>query len=439
MTLNYRLDGPENGVPLVLGPSLGCSLHVWDGVVDELTRAHRVLRFDLPGHGESPTVPGATTIDALAALVLEAADRAGFDSFHYAGVSIGGAIGASLALTRPERVVSLAMVCSSARFGEPAAWRERAANVRANGTAVMVEATASRWFAGEPGPLGARLLADLAAADDEGYAACCEALAAYDVRAELPRLTLPVLIVGGKADPATPSPHARELADAIPSATLLELPAAAHLAPVDRPAPLASALLTHLTPASSAHPAPAQLTPIAPASSAPLADPSPQADASASPQGTVAASSPQVRSGVSSRKAASPSPGGVGNELYSVGMGVRREVLGDAHVDRANARMTEFTREFQGFITRYAWGEIWTRPGLDRRTRSAITLTALIARGHEEELAMHVRAAVTNGLSADEIKEVLLQSAVYCGVPAANSAFAVAQRVLDALSAEETS
>jgi 4-carboxymuconolactone decarboxylase len=112
------------------------------------------------------------------------------------------------------------------------------------------------------------------------------------------------------------------------------------------------------------------------------------------------------------------------------GMRVRREVLGDAHVDRAEARKTDFTADFQDFITRYAWGEIWTRPLLDRRTRSCITLTALVAGGHLEELAMPVRAAIRNGLSADEIKEVLLQTAVYCGVPAANSAFAVAQRVL---------
>jgi 4-carboxymuconolactone decarboxylase len=114
----------------------------------------------------------------------------------------------------------------------------------------------------------------------------------------------------------------------------------------------------------------------------------------------------------------------------SEGMRVRREVLGDAHVDRAEARRTGFTADFQDFITRYAWGEIWTRPLLDRRTRSCITLTALVAGGHLEELALHVRGALRNGLSADEIKEVLLQTAVYCGVPAANSAFAVAQRVL---------
>ena len=113
------------------------------------------------------------------------------------------------------------------------------------------------------------------------------------------------------------------------------------------------------------------------------------------------------------------------------GMKVRREVLGDEHVDRAIARTTEFTADFQDLITRYAWGEIWTRPGLDRPMRSAITLTALVALGRFDELAMHVRAARRNGLSDDEIKEVLLQTAIYCGIPAANSAFAVASRVLD--------
>jgi 4-carboxymuconolactone decarboxylase len=118
-------------------------------------------------------------------------------------------------------------------------------------------------------------------------------------------------------------------------------------------------------------------------------------------------------------------------DAHERGMRNRREVLGDAHVDAAIERTSDFTADFQDFITRYAWGEIWDRPGLDRRTRSAITLTALIAAGRFDELEMHVRAALRNGLSEDEIKEVLLQSAIYCGVPAANSAFAVAQKVLE--------
>jgi 4-carboxymuconolactone decarboxylase len=121
----------------------------------------------------------------------------------------------------------------------------------------------------------------------------------------------------------------------------------------------------------------------------------------------------------------------VSESAHERGMKVRREVLGDEHVDRAVEHTTAFTTEFQDLITRYAWGEIWTRPGLDRRTRSAITLTALIALGRFDELGIHVRAARRNGLTDDEIKEVLLQSAIYCGVPAANSAFAVASRVLE--------
>ena len=116
---------------------------------------------------------------------------------------------------------------------------------------------------------------------------------------------------------------------------------------------------------------------------------------------------------------------------YDEGMRIRREVLGDEHVDTATQRATEFTKDFQELITRYAWGEIWARPGLDRKTRSCITLTALVALGRDHELAMHVRAALRNGLTPDEIGEVLLQTAVYCGVPAANSAFAIARRVLE--------
>ena len=118
------------------------------------------------------------------------------------------------------------------------------------------------------------------------------------------------------------------------------------------------------------------------------------------------------------------------DDAYERGMRIRREVLGDEHVDRS-MRTTEQTRDFQDFITRYAWGEIWARPGLDRRTRSCITLTALVALGRLDELGMHIRGARTNGLTDDEISEVLLHSAAYCGVPAANSAFGVFRRVLE--------
>ncbi|MFK0074561.1 4-carboxymuconolactone decarboxylase [Arthrobacter woluwensis] len=122
-------------------------------------------------------------------------------------------------------------------------------------------------------------------------------------------------------------------------------------------------------------------------------------------------------------------PDATAREIHDAGMVVRREVLGDAHVDRANAAKNDFTEDFQDMITRIAWGGIWTRPGLSRQMRSAVTLTAMVAHGHWEEFAMHVRAALRNGLTREEIKEILLQTAIYCGVPSANTAFKTAQQV----------
>lgn len=122
-------------------------------------------------------------------------------------------------------------------------------------------------------------------------------------------------------------------------------------------------------------------------------------------------------------------PDATARQIHDAGMAVRREVLGDAHVDRANAAKNEFTEDFQDMITRIAWGGIWTRPGLSRQMRSAVTLTAMVAHGHWEEFAMHVRAALRNGLTREEIKEILLQTAIYCGVPSANTAFKTAQQV----------
>ena len=122
-------------------------------------------------------------------------------------------------------------------------------------------------------------------------------------------------------------------------------------------------------------------------------------------------------------------------ERYEQGMKKRRQVLGDAHVDRAQANRTEFTTDFQDLITRYAWGEIWTRPGLPRHTRSLMTICMMVALNREEELKLHLRAAANNGVTREEIGEALLQTAIYCGVPAANSAFALAQQVFAAMDA----
>ncbi|EST24635.1 hypothetical protein M877_24705 [Streptomyces niveus NCIMB 11891] len=374
---HFRLDGPADGVPLILGPSLGTSLRVWEPQLAALTRDHRVLRWDLPGHGGSlPASAPGVSVAALANQVVRLADEQGWGRFAYAGISLGGAVGLELAVRHPDRLASLAVLCSSAYFGAPDTWRERATTVLAEGTECLVASRPGVWFA--PGfertPLGAALVDDLRAADDKSYAACCSAVADHDLRAELAAVRVPTLVVAGRDDPATPpSPHARTIADGISGTSLAEIAGARHLANVERPAPVLAALLGHL-------------------------------EATARTVGDAA--------------------------RHGAGMAVRRAVLGDQHVDRAVARTTAFTAPFQDFITRYAWGEIWTRPGLDRRTRSCVTLTALVAGGHHDELAMHVRAAVRIGLSREEIREVLLQSAVYCGVPAANKAFAIADDVL---------
>ncbi|MFC3573959.1 3-oxoadipate enol-lactonase [Streptomyces yaanensis] len=362
--LHHHAEGSATAPPLLLGPSLGTSYALWDKVAPELSLTHRVIRWDLPGHGGSaPDLigPGATVAD-LADLVLALADSLGVDRFAYAGVSLGGAVGLHLAVHHPERVSSLAVICSSAHFNGSKPWEERAALVRRDGLAPVAATADARWFTA---PFTVpRLVQDHRDADPAAYAACCDALAAFDIRDRLSSIAVPTLLIAGREDPATPPAHLREIADAVPGSALVEIPGASHLAPAQCPEAVLTALRAHF--------------------------------------------------GSGARR----------------GMEVRREVLGDAHVDRAQARQTPFTARFQDFISRYAWGEIWTDPTLSRRERSMITLTALVAHGHHDELAMHVRAARRNGLTPQEIGAVLLQTAVYCGVPAANSAFAVAQRVL---------
>ncbi|MCW7945706.1 3-oxoadipate enol-lactone hydrolase [Streptomyces hygroscopicus] len=256
--LHHHLVGPDDAPPLILGPSLGTSKALWEPQLPLLSRRFRVLRFDLPGHGGSGTdllghpEAGGTTVDDLASLVLDLADHHGWDHFHYAGVSLGGAIGAHLAAHHANRVASLALVCSSAHFGAPAAWHERADLVRLKGTTPLLETSPSRWFATADfadEPFGRRLLADLAAADPVGYAACCGVLAALDLRPDLGRISAPTLVVGGSHDTATPWEHAQELATGI-SHAVLETIACGHLA-VEDPESLEAALTTHLAHATA--------------------------------------------------------------------------------------------------------------------------------------------------------------------------------------------
>ena len=376
-----RLGGSPALPLLVLGPSLGTSATtLWSQAAAQLRDRFEIVAWDLPGHGANALGTESFTMAELAAGVLATVDEvlgerdAAGTSFVYAGDSVGGAVGLQLLLDAPERIDSAILLCTGAKIGEAEAWHERAATVRASGTPAVLVGSSQRWFA--PGFLdrepetGAALLHALQDADREGYALTCEALAGFDLRDRLAEIQAPVLAVAGAHDAVTPPASLQEIADGVGDGRVVVLDDVAHLAPAEVPVKVARLILEHSSPT------------------------------------TV-------------------------DEVRAAGMKVRREVLGDAHVDRATAAITDLTADFQDFITQYAWGSVWTRPGLDRRSRSLITLTALVARGHHEELAMHVRAARTNGLTNDEIKELLLQTAIYCGVPDANTAYRIAQKVLD--------
>ncbi|MEZ0447546.1 alpha/beta fold hydrolase [Cellulomonas sp. ICMP 17802] len=361
---------------LVLLPSLGTTAALWDGVVaglraDPATAALRLLRIDLPGHGASPATADPVTVADLAAGVLAVVDEAGGGSFHVAGVSLGGAVALELAAAHPDRVRTLTLCCSGARIGTAPSWAERAAAVRAGGTASLVAGSAARWFA--PGflergdPAGARALDALLQVDDESYARCAEALASFDRSSTVPTIAVPTLLVSGGHDAVTTPASMQELAESLPHAAHATLASAGHLAVLEQPRAVVALLRDHL---------------------------------------------------------------GGPDDARARGMRVRRAVLGDAHVDAAVAATTPLTAPFQDFLTRYAWGEVWSRPGLSRRDRSIATLAGLVTGGHEAELRMHVRAALRNGLSPDEIAEVVLHTALYAGLPAANSAMAVVRDVV---------
>ncbi|MEU7278532.1 4-carboxymuconolactone decarboxylase [Streptomyces sp. NPDC045431] len=478
-TLQYRFDGPEDAPVLIMGPSLGTTWHMWDRQIPELTRQWRVLRFDLPGHGGAPAEP-ASAVSELTDRLLATLDGLGVHRFGYVGCSIGGAIGTDLALRAPHRLASLALVASSPRFGTADEFRRRGVIVRTNGLDPMARTAPERWFT--PGfaaaqPAIVEWAVQMVRTTDPGcYVAACEALAAFDVRAELGRVGVPTLVLVGSEDTVTGPAEARTLVAGIPDARLAVVPGASHLAPVEQPAAVTDLLVRHfstswqdtmaalaappvmpaiaataphagpLTPPAPAVPAPVVPGAAAPAPAAPApapgapaapvtpvaVPPAAPATASAGPVVTAPVVVPPVAPVVTApAPTAAPEPVPAGRpDPYDAGMKVRREVLGDAHVDRATAAADDFTRDFQELITRYAWGEVWTREGLDRRTRSVVTLTALVAGGHLDELAFHTSAALRNGLSPAEIMEVLLQTAVYCGVPAANSAFKVAQQVI---------
>jgi 3-oxoadipate enol-lactonase / 4-carboxymuconolactone decarboxylase len=368
---DYRLDGQPQGPWLVLVGSLGTTAAVWDRQVPALRAWFRVLRTEHPGHGGAVVPAGQGTVEALGERLVATLDRLEVDRAHVAGLSLGGLVGIWLAANHPARVDRLVLACTASRFNGAESYRQRAAAVRAEGTGQLVPAALSRWFT-------------------EPFASGCP-----DVAAEYASMLAGV----------SPEGYAyccEAIADADLSADLARIQARAlvvggALDPVVPP-DLAATTMTAIPGA----------TLCVVAGGAHL----------------VNVEQPDAFNDVVLRHL-------IGSPAER-GLAERRAVLGEAHVDRALARASELTADFQELLAKWPWGEVWSRPGLDRRVRRLLTIGMLVALGRAEELEMHLRQALRDGVSVAELKEVLLHTAVYAGVPAANSAFAVADRVVAA-------
>lgn len=248
ITLTH-LGGAEDSPVVVLGPSLGTSSILWENVAPHLAQRYRVLAWDLPGHGASPAARAPFTVEDLAEAVATRIRELDAGPVLYAGISLGGATGLALALRQPELLRAVAIVASGAQLGDPQAWHERAAQVRAQSTSTVIVGSAQRWFA--PGSierepeLSGRLLHVLRDADDESYALCCEALAAYDVRDRLGEVSVPVLAIWGEHDQVAPEEKSVEIASGVRSGRVSRIADAAHLPAAEQPAALATMLIDY--------------------------------------------------------------------------------------------------------------------------------------------------------------------------------------------------
>lgn len=235
--LGHRIDGPPGAPVLVLGPALGTDLHLFDAQVAELAGRFRILRFDLPGHGTGPAPPGPYTVAGLARDVADLLDRHDVRQAHYAGVSLGGAVGQQLAVDHPDRILSLTVIASATRFGPRSSWQARKAEVRAKGTSGLITECADTWFTRtfveRHNKEAVRLLTMLKITSDEGYIGCCDAIAAFDLRRRLPEVGVPVLAIAGANDRATPPEALRRVADLVQDGRLVAIEGAAHLVNID--------------------------------------------------------------------------------------------------------------------------------------------------------------------------------------------------------------
>jgi 3-oxoadipate enol-lactonase len=255
VAVSYTVDGAADAPVLVLSNSLGATRGMWDPQVPALAERFRVVTYDTRGHGESPTPPGPYTLDDLVDDLVALLDEVGAERAHVAGLSLGGMTAMRLAAREPDRVHRLALLCTSAK-ADPQGFLDRAAAARTGGTAPLAPAVVSRWltpgYAAEHPDLVARLESMIATADDEGYAACCEVVAALDLREDLTRISAPTLVISGWEDPALPPPHQQLIADGIAGAELLTVSPGAHLANLEQPLQVTGALLGHFDAAGSA-------------------------------------------------------------------------------------------------------------------------------------------------------------------------------------------
>ena len=368
--LFYRLEGSSARPALVLSHSLGVDHSLWDPQMPDLLDHFQVLRYDTCGHGASDSPRGDTSIEHLGRDVLALADGLGIATFAFCGISLGGMIGQWLGANAGSRVTALILANSSPLMAPKSNWDDRRRTVAERGMAGLVDFAMQRFFSAEfrvtNDPMLESIRRTFLGCDPLGYSACCAAIRDMDNTSLLAKVAMPVLVIAGDNDVSTPwAGHGDQLTRLIPGAKAVHLPAG-HLSNIEQPRSFTAAVFDFLLPKSRS------------------ADP------------------------------------------LDAGMAVRRATLGDAHVDRSVAGATDLNRDFLELITRYAWGSIWTRPGLDRRTRRLLVLAITASLGRWEEFRLHLRAGLAHELEPCDVKEVLLQTAVYAGVPAANTAFAIA-------------
>jgi len=382
--LYWRADGNPDKLPLLLLNSLGTDHAMWDAVTPLLAREFHVLRMDTRGHGASDAPKGDYSVPMLAADALAVLDAAGVERAHLCGLSMGGMTALEIAAEHPARVDRVVGANTSAAMARDL-MRERAAQVHRNGMAAVVDAVLGRFltegFRDRNPAVAGTLRSTVLATDPECYAGCCMAIAGMELEAKLSRITAPLLVINGARDVSTPpAEHGERIAASVPGALSVSL-AAPHLSAVEMPDAFAGAVIAFLT------------------ASAPKAD-------------------------ISAAREA----------IFEAGLAVRRAVLGDAWVDKALASRNALTGEFQDFITRIAWGEVWTRPQLDRRTRRLLVLAVTASLARWDEFRLHLRAGIEQGsLTLEDVKEALMQIGVYAGVPAANTGMQHAQDILQAL------